>query len=172
MAHIEGGWPKDVDSTDIESKKRYIKKADKEEKYLKAVKMLSEPLEHNLRQNISIDMYGQYFPASGVSEALDNGQFSAKIVTVFKDPITSFNRSAVDISWQPPDGKKLAVAYGILQFQQMPVNMPMDSFIWDVSNPNVPEMKITPISPICCLDFSPKDTNTIICGCYNGVVSK
>jgi len=168
---MEGGWPKDVDSTDIESKKRYIKKADKEEKYIRAMKSLSEPLEHYIKQNVAIDMYGQYFTNSSYSDLNSNDNPSAKTVSVFRDPVTSHKRTAVDMSWQPPDGKKLAVAYGILQFQKMPVNMPMDSYIWDVSNPNVPESKITPMSPICCLDFNPKDANTIISGCYNGVVT-
>ena len=42
VLHKEGGWPKDVDSTDVEHKLRYRKKVEKDEEYMRIVKSLSE----------------------------------------------------------------------------------------------------------------------------------
>lgn len=42
MQHSEGGWPKDIDCTDMEQTLRYRKKVEKDEGYAKAVKALAE----------------------------------------------------------------------------------------------------------------------------------
>lgn len=123
MTHLEGGWPKDVDTTEPESKKRYLKKAEKDEKYIRATKNLCDPIEQYLKQNISLDMYGFYFEDSKFQEYATSDRPFAKTVSVFKDPSLLHNtpkRTALDMSWQPLDQKKLAVAYGMLQFQQIP----------------------------------------------------
>ena len=40
--HTEGGWPKDVDPTDVEHTIRYRKKIEKDEEYIRAVKVLGD----------------------------------------------------------------------------------------------------------------------------------
>ena len=47
----------------------------------------------------------------------------------------------------------------------------MDSYIWDVSNPNTPEATLTPSSPMLCLKYNPKNSETLVGGCYNGLVN-
>ena len=32
-----------------------------------------------------------------------------------------------------------------------------ESYIWDKENPNTPEFSLTPPSPLCCLEYNPKD---------------
>lgn len=44
VLHKEGGWPKDVDPTDVEHTLRYKKKVEKDEEYMKIVKNLCEVL--------------------------------------------------------------------------------------------------------------------------------
>ena len=46
--------------------------------------------------------------------------------------------------------------------------MSLSSYVWDVSNPNVPEYEMTPTSQICCAKFNLKDPNIIGAGQYNG----
>ncbi len=50
------------------------------------------------------------------------------------------------ISWHPEGGKKVAIAYSILQFQQQPADMSLSSYVWDVTNPNYPDLELVPAS--------------------------
>lgn len=38
----------------------------------------------------------------------------------------------------------------------MNARMPMQSYVWDIVNPNTPEVELTPQSPLCCLRFNSK----------------
>lgn len=55
MFHQEGGWPKDVDSTEKEQTTRYRKKVEKDEEYIRQVKALGEVIEGPIMQNIAAD---------------------------------------------------------------------------------------------------------------------
>ena len=43
-------------------------------------------------------------------------------------------------------------------------------YVWDVHNPNYPELELTPASPLCCIEYNPKETHIMIGGCYNGLL--
>ena len=45
------------------------------------------------------------------------------------------------------------------------------SYIWDVNNPNNPEMELHPSSALCCLEYNPKDPHLLVGGSYNGLIS-
>ncbi|PVD38122.1 hypothetical protein C0Q70_00733 [Pomacea canaliculata] len=47
----------------------------------------------------------------------------------------------------------------------------MDSYIWDVENPNKPEITLKPVSPLVCLEYNPKDSHILLGGCYNGQIA-
>ena len=87
----------------------------------------------------------------------------------YSDP-NPVKRTASCLSWYPDDGHKIAVAYSILQFQQMPTDMSIESYIWDVENPNVPDQTIIPSSPLVCLKYNPKDPHILVGGSYNGLL--
>ncbi len=42
ILHTQGGWPKDVDVTDVEHTIRYRKKIEKDEEYARSVKNLGD----------------------------------------------------------------------------------------------------------------------------------
>ena len=44
-------------------------------------------------------------------------------------------------------------------------------YVWDVHNPNTPDMELLPPSPLCCLRFNPKSTDTLVGGSYNGLIT-
>eukprot|EP00042_Codosiga_hollandica_P043770 m.420643 g.420643 ORF g.420643 m.420643 type:complete len:780 (-) comp56637_c0_seq4:151-2490(-) len=166
--HVEGGWPRDIDPSELEHTMRYRKKVEKDEGYMQAVLDLGKSVEHVIKQNRAIDIYEDYFP-----EEFDEAQIephSARTIRLFKDPST-LKRSALCMSWYPDGPSKLAVAYGVLDSQQTPVNMSYDSYIWDIENPNVPEMTITPSSPLICVEYNPKDVHVLLAGCKNGQVA-
>ena len=35
------------------------------------------------------------------------------------------------------------------------------SYIWDVNNPNTPELELQPSSALCCLEYNPKVSNLV-----------
>jgi len=169
MLHTEGGWPKEIDSTEKEQTARFKKKVEKDEEYIRQVRALGDAVEGDIKQNYSIDIYQEYF--SGEAEEHGSEPPSAKTLSVFKDP-DAVKRSVSCISWYPDGGKKLAVAFSIMQFQDRRMDhVSVNSYIWDVNNPNTPESTLTPASPLCCLEYNPKDPHLLVGGSYNGLVS-
>jgi len=169
MLHTEGGWPKDIDPLEKEQTTRYRKKVEKDEEYIKQVKALGEGVEHSIMQNVAIDIYQEYFAGEYADHSSEPP--SAKTLSVFKDP-NEVKRTVCSISWYPDGGKKLAVAFAIMQFQDWRMEgMSNLSYIWDVNNPNNPEMELQPSSPLCCLEYNPKDPHLLVGGSYNGLIS-
>lgn len=44
------------------------------------------------------------------------------------------------------------------------------SYIWDVTNSNKPIVELVPPSPLSCLKYNPKSSDTILGGSYNGTI--
>lgn len=165
MNHVEGGWPKDINPAEIEQTMRFRKKVEKDEQYITAIQTLGETMERCIQQNNAIDIYEEYFcdTLSGPT----NEAPSAKTINVFRDP-NEIKRTATKISWYPDGAQKLAVAYSILEFQKTSINTCLDSYVWDIENPNKPEFVVKPSSPIVCIEYNPKDPHVLVGGCYNG----
>jgi dynein intermediate chain 2 len=169
--HYEGGWPKDVDYTETADVIRYRKKAEKDDDYKAAVKALGPVISRCMKQNNTIDIYEEYF--AGDASDHSGEPPIAKGLAVFRDP-NAVKRSATSINWHPDGPTKIAVSYSILNFQDsrfMSARMPVASYIWDVLNPNTPDQELLPPSPLCCLRFNPKSTDTLVGGSYNGLVT-
>jgi len=170
IMHFEGGWPKEVDATEKEQIQRYKKKVEKDDEYLRALKAAIAGLEPSIQQNYSLDIYEDYFPEGDGFQQYAAPPPTAKTLAVFKDP-QPIKRSACNISWHPDAGRKIAVAFSIMQFQDPRQDSnAMESYIWDVNNPNTPELGLTAPSPLCCLEYNPKDPHLLVGGAYNGLV--
>lgn len=52
----------------------------------------------------------------------------------------------------------------------MPENMLLNSYVWDIKNPNVPFLDLIPTSAISNIAFNTKNFNLIGGGCYNGLI--
>ncbi|KAM5273358.1 dynein axonemal intermediate chain 2 [Ctenodactylus gundi] len=167
--HVEGGWPKDVNPQELEQTIRFRKKVEKEENYINAITQLGTLMEHCIKQNNAVDIYQEYFDDSEAAEVTEEAP-SAKTINVFRDP-QEIKRTATHLSWHPDGNRKLAVAYSCLDFQRAPVGMSLDSYIWDLENPNRPEMALKPSSPVVTLEYNPKDSHVILGGCYNGQIA-
>jgi len=166
--HLEGGWPKDVDPNEVEQVLRYRKKVEKDENFVSAFVNLGEVMEHTVRQNNAVDIYEDYYPEGDAARPLPAPE--AKSVNVFRDP-NEITRPATSISWHPDSGKKLAVAYSVLDFQKAPAGTSLDSYIWDIEKPTAHELALTPSSPLVSLEYNPKDGNILIGGQYNGQIA-
>jgi dynein intermediate chain 2 len=178
--HVEGGWPKDVDTEDADAKDRYRKKvekgiADKDgaggtQSLGENMKLLGPLVDRCLRQNNTIDIYEEYFDGTTVEHSSEPP--SAKGLAKFRDP-NEMKRTATSINWNPDNPDKIAVSYSIMNFQDprfMNDRMPVDSYLWDINNPNVPEVTLTPASALCCLRYN-KNPDTLVGGCYNGLIT-
>jgi len=87
---------------------------------------------------------------------------------IFKDP-NQIKRSVTKIAWHPDASEpRVGVSYAQLRFQQTPPNMPKQSYIWNLNNPNRPEKSLEAVSPLCTLTFNPKQADVIVGGSYNG----
>jgi dynein intermediate chain 2 len=53
----------------------------------------------------------------------------------------------------------------------MPKEMPKESYIWNLQNPNFPQTTLLPPSPLCCMSFNPKSPEIVVGGSYNGSLS-
>jgi dynein intermediate chain 2 len=167
MYHVEGGWPAGVDPTEMESKIKFTRKLEREESYIQSCKALADSAEVYLRQNNAIDVYEDYFAELAIDHAAEPP--SAKTLTVLTDPSPT-RRGAVGLSWHQ-DGRRLAVAYCHLRFQEVhEEGTSVKSHIWDVHSPNTPEADLSPVAPLCCIQFNPKDQYLVAGGAYNGVV--
>jgi dynein intermediate chain 2 len=90
---------------------------------------------------------------------------------IFKDP-NQIKRAITKFDWKVDGGEhRLAVAYAQLRFQQEPPNMPKDSYIWNLNDPNKPEFTIQANSPLCALAWHHKIQDCLATGSYNGSVA-
>lgn len=53
----------------------------------------------------------------------------------------------------------------------MPKDMPKESYIWNLNNPNFPEKTLLAPSPLCSMAFNNKHNDIIVGGSYNGSLS-
>ncbi|KAM4691857.1 dynein axonemal intermediate chain 2 [Rhinophrynus dorsalis] len=167
--HVEGGWPKDVNPQEMEQTIRYRKKVEKEDNYIATIGQLGSVMEHCIKQNNAINIYEEYFEEEEELEGIDEAP-SANTINVFRDP-NEIKRTATHLSWHPDGNRKLAVAYSCLEFQRAPKDMSYDSYIWDIENPNKPELTLKPVSPLVSLEYNPKDSHILVGGCYNGQIT-
>jgi len=61
MAHVEGGWPKDIDPFDAEQVIRHRKKIERDEHYIRSIASLGTSIEPLIKENNAIDIYEEYF---------------------------------------------------------------------------------------------------------------
>uniref|UniRef100_A0A674JT24 Dynein axonemal intermediate chain 2 n=1 Tax=Terrapene triunguis TaxID=2587831 RepID=A0A674JT24_9SAUR len=167
--HLEGGWPKDVNPLEMEQTIRFRKKVEKDENYVNTIIQLGSLMEHCIKQNNAINIYEEYFDDEETADIADEPP-SAKTINVFRDP-NVIKRTATHLSWHPDGSKKLAVAYSSLEFQRSSKDMSYESYIWDLENPNRPDLVLRPSSTLVSLEYNPKDSHILVGGCYNGQIA-
>lgn len=168
LNHTEGGWPKDVDPSEVEQTIRFRKKVEKDEGYINSIPQLGSAMVHCIQQNNASDIYQEYCSEEDEVEASAEPP-SAKTINIFRDP-NEVKRTVTCLSWHPDGSRKLAAAYSCLQFQTSHNDMSLDSYIWDIENLNRPELTLKPVSPLVCIDYNPKDPHTLVGGTYSGQI--
>lgn len=166
--HQVGGWPKDFDPQEPNEVNKYMRKLAKDPaaNYVGAAKDLLQGASRCIKQNNEIDLFEEYF--EGEEPEYMSEPITTKTVMIFKDP-QEVKRSVTKIAWHPEVSEhRVGTSYAQLRFQQQPPNMPKESYIWNLANPNSPETVLDPTSPLCTMQFSTKNTELLVGGSYNG----
>lgn len=166
MNHSEGGWPKDINPGEVEQTIRFRKKLEKDEVYMQTIQDLGKQMEHYLKQNNAVDIYEEYFNETTATSLVTETP-TAKTIGILRDP-QDWKRTVTHISWYPDGAHRVAAAYSLLEFQKSTQGIPLESYIWEIENPNKPEHTLKPSSPMLCLEYNPKDPHLLIGGCSNG----
>jgi len=172
MIHEEGGWPKDIDHTEAQDTMKWRKRLEKDPAFTNVVKQLQKQTVMCLEQNNTIDLFEHYFLDEEPDFLPEN--LTMKTVALFKDPAEE-KRSVTKIGWHPEatggSPTKLVGSYSNLHFQRMTDEMPMASFIWDISERNFPMTELRSNSPMVCCQFNGKNPDWLLGGCYNGILN-
>jgi len=170
MTHSVGGWPKEYDYQEQNEVNKYMRKLVKEPQmcFGQATRELVQGATRCIEQNNEIDLFEEYF--QGEDPEFMSEPITTKTVMIFKDP-NAIKRSVTKIAWHPEASElRVGTAYAQLRFQQMPASMPKSSYIWNLNNPNSPEIAMEPTSPLCTLAFNQKNSDLIVGGSYNGSI--
>lgn len=168
MHHKVGGWPKGFDFSEPNEVNKYMRRLQKEPslQFSAATKDLVSGAARCIKQNNEIDLFEEYF--EGEDPEFMSEPITTKTIMIFKDP-NPVKRSVTKISWHPETSEhRVGTSYAQLRFQQMPPNMPKESYIWNLANPNQPETTLDPASPLCTMQFSTKNSDLLVGGTYNG----
>lgn len=165
MQHKEGGWPADVDHRDEDQVARFKKKIEKDENYVRTILKLGETMEQYIMENNALDIYEEYF----CDEPEEDEEVSAKILNVFRD-YNIEQRAVFDISFSSEGSPRLAVAYSVKEFQNATINLCKDSYVWDIDNINQPWCILKTNSFLSCVEYCPRDANSVAGGCNSGQV--
>lgn len=114
MRHSEGGWPKDVDSTEISDVTRFRKKVEKDPAFQSSIRELGSIVEKCMRQNNTVNVYEDFF--EGINTDHSSEPPSVKGLAVFRDP-SDIKRTATSIDWHPDGNSKVAISYSVMSFQ-------------------------------------------------------
>ena len=154
MKHKVGGWPAQYDHTEANEVAKYMRRLNKEPQlgFAPATKDLVQGATRCIRQNNQLDLFEEYF--EGEEPEHMSEPITTKTIMIFKDP-NSIKRAVTKIAWHPETTElRIGTTYAQLRFQQQPPNMPKESYIWNLSNPNTPEKTLEPQSPLCTMAFS------------------
>jgi len=178
VLHREGGWPEEVDSKDKQDVTRFRRKVEKDHEFRVAVASVMGPsIARCMRQNFTTDIYEKYFEDDG--RDLGGEAPAVKGLAVFKDP-SAINkaqarpRPVCSVDWHPSGPTQIACSYSLRRFQDARLddpNLPKQSYVWDLLNPNTPLRELRPPSPLGCLKFNPKTPTSLLGGCYNGLIA-
>lgn len=168
MCHTEGGWPKEVEKDEAQDCLKWRKRLEKDPAFTAAVKALTKQTIMCIEQNNTIDLFEHYFAGEEPEHLPEN--LTMKTIALFKDPADE-KRSVTKIGWHPEGPTKIVGSYSNLRFQRMTDEMPMASFIWDISDRNVPLTELRTQSPLVCCQYNHKNSDNLVAGCYTGVLN-
>ncbi|XP_055855184.1 dynein intermediate chain 3, ciliary [Episyrphus balteatus] len=166
IAHLEGGWPKDVNILDEEQTLRHRKKIEREDAWGTQVIDLSKPTTENILQNCAVNIYEDYFYEIENMEI--RSSFTSRPINVYHDLFTP-PRPIAQLDWCPGNLKQILSVHTNTDYY--PINdEPNDFYIWDIENPLKVVSTFTGPTWTRKACFCPRDECLIAGGFTNGKV--
>lgn len=164
ITHVEGGWPRDINRLDEEQTSRYRKKQEKDESYMLQMKGLIKSCEHAIFQNNAVNLYETYFEDM---EQVDlNEEYSSKTLNMYRDKT---NRGVKKIVWCPDEPTHFTTAHcGEQTYYHYLIGEPNTINLWDMEFPKAPIRSLDAHSQAQCMEYNPKDPNSLITGMITG----
>ncbi|KAK7237211.1 dynein heavy chain binding protein [Aureococcus anophagefferens] len=147
IRHMEGGWPKDRRRRGADGREPVPQEGGEGRGHKTTMKNLGPIISRCMRQNNTIDIY-EYFERRPRLVGRAAERQGPRGLPGTPTP----KRAATSIHWHPEGPTKIAVSYSILNFQDSRRcarrAAPVQSYIWDIINPNTPDTELTPPSPL------------------------
>lgn len=169
--HVEGGWPKDLNTLDEEQTSRYKRRAERDPKYEHQMKRLTVQAEHIAHQNAAINIFQHYFDSDNVESAsIGRGTNETRIDSIRFFVANKINAaSASHLCFSPEVAEHLAVAYSLKSFPSTESGCP--SCVWDINYSQEPLIYLNTASALAQVEFNRKDGFILAAGRMDGVVS-
>lgn len=168
--HNEGGWTRDLDTSENQNKIKYIKRLEKDINLINSLKVLMNETTKIINKNNSINIYEEYFK----SDSLENEEedFNIKSILVLKDKMdTKYKRFVSNVKWSSDNSYKMAVAYSIPNYQTNVKNSAKSCLVYDLNKISNPYHILYCKSFIKCLRFNHKNSDLLLGGGYDGTIN-
>ncbi|KAG9337234.1 hypothetical protein JZ751_029519 [Albula glossodonta] len=130
--HVEGGWPKDVNPQEMEQTIRFRKKVEKDEHYVNTIMQLGSV--------VMVPWGSVLSPLSDPPpQHMEHCIKQNNAIDIYQEYFAE-DEELEDCEDQP-SAKTINVF-------RATAAMSMDSYVWDIENPNKPELTVKPVSPL------------------------
>lgn len=171
MSHMDGSWPRDVDSSDPEQVARWRRKIERDEAYIKSVVRLGAIVEEIVRQNNTLDMYKVYFADIDVPE-LDPSTLSTVAALRFQSTTDGkiparTNHMVRALAWCPDGSGRISASLDEILASTNESGQGL-CLIFDSGSPCSPPTTLHPASPALALAYNPRDHSVLAMGTKSG----
>ena len=167
IEHTEGCWPREVDHKDPDQTSRYRKNVEREEEFIDVTRGLVDQAEKAVRQNVTVDIYEEYFPE--VDHATSWPECSVKTVAVFKDRVEGEGRAVMAASWALGDDR-VALAYCNPDFLAEHPAHALSCPVYSVEDPSRPVVELEPEEALARVEWSPRHPGLVAGGGLGGIL--
>jgi len=166
QVHIEGGWPREIDSSEPQDTAKWRKRLDKDPQFAPTVAKLCNKMKKVLEDNKTIDLFGGIGSAS--VDPLGVQTFKSDSAALFKDP--HGHRTVSRVSWHPDSLGRFAASYLNVSGTESKKESCF-SYLWECDLPNQPMLTLTPSSSLLSIQMYTRNGDLIIGGCSDGSVN-
>ena len=159
---------------------RFIKKIEKDDKFLNSCLSIALEAEHKVKQNNCVDIYRDYFEYD--DDNTNEREDQLKIVSEYPDPVGK--RPVSGVSWSPDGGTSIAITYCSPEFLGQSLEtlvahlniiflVPLMTkefrgFIYDIEDSTKFSSALASQSCMTSIRHNPKRPDVVAAGCYNG----
>ena len=169
MNHMEGGWPRDVKTEQVEQKNKFIRKTCKEDMFKYTTTKLGQTMAKALKQNNTLNLEEMYF--DDIEESPGSNSKKVTIIAKLKD-FSGRRRPVSCLAWQRVKSDAcVAISHCSSEFLGSHEETCTDAYLCNFERSTVPKCIFTAPDHLTILDYNEKQKNLLSGGCYNGQVT-